>query len=105
MDHHLSGKCKFCDLEFEHHYDNHIFNTSNAIEECKYVNKVVNHYLENHKDKYVFTTSDRIGVLSRKVIKAILGDILGIIILPFSFIVSVLFKIFEWLNDRIGLFD
>lgn len=104
MDNYFSGRCKLCNQEFEYHYNKHIFNTLKAIEECKYINIVVNHYLENHKESYELTKLEKIGVQSRKIIKAMLKDILGLVILPFSLVVSVLFKVFEWLNDRIGMF-
>lgn len=105
MDSYLKGNCKYCDLEIEHHYEKHIFNTLNAIEECKYINKVVNHFLKNHSKEYEFSKLDKIGVQLRKIIRAILKDLLGIMVLPFSLIVSILYKVFEWLNDRIGMFD
>lgn len=105
MDNHLRGKCKLCDTETEHQYDSHIFNTLDSIEVCKYINKVVNHYKQFHKSEIPISIFDIISVFSKKIIKGILKDILGILLFPFSLFVSVVFKVFEWLNDRIGMFD
>ena len=104
MDNYYSGKCKLCNTEFRHDYNSHMFNILNTIEECKYTNVVIDHYLENHKEKYNFTSLDKIGVFLRKIIKAVLKDLLMIVVFPFSLVVSVLNKMFEWLNDRIGMF-
>jgi len=104
MDNCQSGKCKLCDTELKRNYNSHIFNVMNVLEELKYINMVVDHYLKNHKEEYKFTLLDRIGVFSRKLIRAILRDILMIVITPISLIISVLHKVFEWLNDRMGLF-
>jgi len=66
---------------------------------------VANHFLEHHKEDYTFTELNKLGVMTKKVIRAIFADLLAMAIFPFSLTVSVLFKIFEWLNDRIGVFD
>lgn len=105
MDRSLRGKCKLCDLEFKHDFDMHMFYTLNALEECKYINGVINHYKECHKEKEHQTPFfTKLSVFSKNIIKSVLRDILMIVLSPVSFIVSVLHMGLEWLNDRIGMF-
>ncbi len=100
-----TATCKFCNNKIVYEHNEHIFNTYNAIEKCRYFTKAINHYLEYHNGATEFSYIERIRIYIKTIVKGIIKDILGLLLLPFSLIVSVLYKIFEWLNNKIGMFD
>jgi hypothetical protein len=101
----LQGNCKICNECISHEWECHWLRLPNVLEEYKWQFKVKKHFSERHENSITAYNRIRYFKMVRKIVAAAVIDGIQLVLFPVCFIVSLLHKGFEWVNDRIGIFD